>query len=214
MGADEVEAYVRHRLGVVGWQGLPDFSADAFAAIHAETGGIPRRISQLANRLLLHAAVEGLDGGGDGRGGRRRASARRRAAAAFGAPSRSIPPRRRRRSSRPSRCRPRPIRRLRKGSPRSKQRRGAGGAARGGAPPRVGGVGPRGRDGLSGRPAAPPRGDRGRAGCCPARRLGRDQRPETAYRAARRLRPAGARSGSPRTGWRAKWSASTASVTC
>jgi type II secretory pathway predicted ATPase ExeA len=61
MGADEVEAYVRHRLGVVGWQGLPDFSADAFAAIHAETGGIPRRINQLANRLLLHAAAEGLD---------------------------------------------------------------------------------------------------------------------------------------------------------
>ena len=61
MGADEVEAYVRHRLGVVGWQGLPDFSADAFAAIHAETGGIPRRVNQLANRLLLYAAVEGLD---------------------------------------------------------------------------------------------------------------------------------------------------------
>ena len=65
MGADEVEAYVRHRLGVVGWQGQPDFSTDAFAAVHAETGGIPRRINQLANRLMLHAAVEGeerLDG--------------------------------------------------------------------------------------------------------------------------------------------------------
>ena len=65
MGADEVEAYVRHRLGVVGWRGQPDFSADAFAAIHAETGGIPRRVNQLANRLMLHAAVEGeevLDG--------------------------------------------------------------------------------------------------------------------------------------------------------
>ena len=61
MGADEVEAYVRHRLGVVGWQGWPDFGADAFAAIHAETGGIPRRVNQLANRLLLYAAVEGLD---------------------------------------------------------------------------------------------------------------------------------------------------------
>ena len=61
MGADEVEAYVRHRLGVVGWQGRPDFTADAFAAIHAETGGIPRRVNQLANRLMLHAAVEGLE---------------------------------------------------------------------------------------------------------------------------------------------------------
>jgi general secretion pathway protein A len=61
MGADEVEAYLRHRLGVVGWQGMPDFSADAFAAIHAETGGIPRRLNQLANRLMLHAAVEELE---------------------------------------------------------------------------------------------------------------------------------------------------------
>jgi general secretion pathway protein A len=61
MGHDEVEAYVRHRLGVVGWQGRPGFTADAFALLHAETGGIPRRVNQLANRLLLHAAVEGLE---------------------------------------------------------------------------------------------------------------------------------------------------------
>ena len=61
MGADEIEAYVRHRLGVVGWQGRPDFTPDVFTAIHAETGGIPRRVNQLANRLMLHAAVEGLD---------------------------------------------------------------------------------------------------------------------------------------------------------
>jgi putative secretion ATPase (PEP-CTERM system associated) len=61
MGADEIEAYIRHRLAVVGWQGRPAFSADAFAAIHAETGGIPRRVNQLANRLMLNAAVEGDD---------------------------------------------------------------------------------------------------------------------------------------------------------
>ena len=39
MGPDEVEAYLRHRLAVVGWRGRPDFAADAFAAIHAVTGG-------------------------------------------------------------------------------------------------------------------------------------------------------------------------------
>jgi general secretion pathway protein A len=61
MGADEVEAYVCHRLGVVGWQGRPGFSADAFVTIHAETAGIPRRVNQLANRLMLSAAVEGED---------------------------------------------------------------------------------------------------------------------------------------------------------
>ena len=61
MGADEIEAYIRHRLEVVGWQGRPAFTTDAFAAIHAETGGIPRRVNQLANRLMLNAAVEGDD---------------------------------------------------------------------------------------------------------------------------------------------------------
>ena len=61
MGADEVEAYVRHRLTLVGWRGRPGFAADAFAAVHAATGGIPRRVNQLANRLLLHAAVEQAD---------------------------------------------------------------------------------------------------------------------------------------------------------
>ena len=66
MGPDEVEAYVRHRLTLVGWQGNPAFAEDVFAALHAATGGIPRRVNKLANRLLLHAAVGnlgGLDGG-------------------------------------------------------------------------------------------------------------------------------------------------------
>ncbi|HYN46988.1 MAG TPA: XrtA/PEP-CTERM system-associated ATPase [Allosphingosinicella sp.] len=61
MGADEVEAYIRHRLIRVDWQGSPDFDADAFAAIHAHSGGIPRRVNQLAHRLMLHAAVEGAE---------------------------------------------------------------------------------------------------------------------------------------------------------
>jgi general secretion pathway protein A len=61
MGADEIEAYVRHRLGVVGWAGRPDFDAAAFEALHRLTGGIPRRVNQLANRILLHAAIERTD---------------------------------------------------------------------------------------------------------------------------------------------------------
>ena len=61
MGPDEVEAYLRHRLTVVGWRGRPNFAADAFGAIHAATGGIPRKVNQLANRLMLHAAVEQAD---------------------------------------------------------------------------------------------------------------------------------------------------------
>ncbi len=59
MDADEVESYIRHRLTRVDWQGEPDFDAGAFAAIHAHSGGIPRRVNQLAHRLLLNAALEG-----------------------------------------------------------------------------------------------------------------------------------------------------------
>lgn len=58
MDADEVETYVGHRLMVAGWQGRPDFAVDSFAILHAESGGIPRRVNQLANRLMLQAAIE------------------------------------------------------------------------------------------------------------------------------------------------------------
>ena len=61
MGADEVESYIRHRLTRVDWRGNPDFDAAAFEAIHLYSGGIPRRVNQLAHRLLLNAAVEGAE---------------------------------------------------------------------------------------------------------------------------------------------------------
>jgi general secretion pathway protein A len=61
MGADEVESYIRHRLTRVDWQGNPEFEAAAFEAIHRYSGGIPRRVNQLAHRLLLNAAVEGAE---------------------------------------------------------------------------------------------------------------------------------------------------------
>jgi putative secretion ATPase (PEP-CTERM system associated) len=61
MEAAEVTPYMLHRLTVAGWGGRPGFDADAFAAIHEQTGGTPRRINQLANRLLLHGAVNGSE---------------------------------------------------------------------------------------------------------------------------------------------------------
>jgi putative secretion ATPase (PEP-CTERM system associated) len=61
MGADEIEAYVRHRLRLVGWSGRPDFAPEAYAALFSFTGGVPRRLNQMLNRLLLHGAIEGLD---------------------------------------------------------------------------------------------------------------------------------------------------------
>lgn len=56
--ADEVEAYVRHRLEMVGWNGNPEITDDVFAELYDATDGIPRRINQVMNRLLLLGAIE------------------------------------------------------------------------------------------------------------------------------------------------------------
>lgn len=53
MDAADTEAYIVHRLQTVGWKGDPSFSADAYAAIQRHTGGIPRKINVLCDRLLL-----------------------------------------------------------------------------------------------------------------------------------------------------------------
>lgn len=60
MSREETERYIEHRLGFVGWNGDPKFSADAFAAIFAATGGVPRKIHKLCNRILLFCSVEKL----------------------------------------------------------------------------------------------------------------------------------------------------------
>lgn len=53
LGADETRAYIEHRMRHVGWTGQPAFDDDAFAVIYQWTGGIPRKINLLCNRLLL-----------------------------------------------------------------------------------------------------------------------------------------------------------------
>ncbi|HVE51187.1 MAG TPA: XrtA/PEP-CTERM system-associated ATPase [Casimicrobiaceae bacterium] len=49
----ETQAYIEHRLRHVGWNDDPRFSPACFPLIHALTGGIPRRINALCNRLML-----------------------------------------------------------------------------------------------------------------------------------------------------------------
>ena len=61
MDANEVEPYIVHRLQIVGWDGRPAIDPEAFAAIYRHTDGVPRRVNQLASRILLHASVEQLD---------------------------------------------------------------------------------------------------------------------------------------------------------
>lgn len=61
MGPDEVAAYLQHRLSVVGWKGRPDFTDEAIVALYAGSDGVPRRLNQLAGRVMLHGAIEQLE---------------------------------------------------------------------------------------------------------------------------------------------------------
>ncbi len=61
LDAGEVEHYVRHRLGHVGWDNRPLFDAGLLAALYRHTDGIPRRVNQVMNRLLLLGAIEERD---------------------------------------------------------------------------------------------------------------------------------------------------------
>jgi len=49
----QTRQYIEHRLLKVGWAGTPSFDASAFDEIHRFTGGVPRRINVLSNRLML-----------------------------------------------------------------------------------------------------------------------------------------------------------------
>jgi general secretion pathway protein A len=61
LDAGEVEDYVTHRLKHVGWNGRPGFEEGLLDALYFHTGGIPRRVNQVMNRLLLLGAIEGCD---------------------------------------------------------------------------------------------------------------------------------------------------------
>ncbi len=51
----ETQAYIDHRLHHVGWNDDPRFGPACYPLIHTLTGGIPRRINTLCNRLMLAA---------------------------------------------------------------------------------------------------------------------------------------------------------------
>ncbi len=62
MDSEETRAYIEHRLAHVGWTGDPRFQEDAFGVIYSYTGGIPRRINALCDRLLLAAFLANRHG--------------------------------------------------------------------------------------------------------------------------------------------------------
>ncbi len=55
---EETKAYICHRLGLVDWQGDPEFTDEAFEKIYSHTFGVPRRINTLCSRLLLFGFLE------------------------------------------------------------------------------------------------------------------------------------------------------------
>jgi len=60
MNRQECGKYLIHRLQQVGWRSDPTFDASAIDAIYSDTGGIPRRINTLCNRLLLLGFLDDL----------------------------------------------------------------------------------------------------------------------------------------------------------
>ena len=53
MDASETSAYIQHRLDMVGWKGNPTITEEAYQQVQEYTGGIPRKINTLSDRLML-----------------------------------------------------------------------------------------------------------------------------------------------------------------
>jgi putative secretion ATPase (PEP-CTERM system associated) len=53
LDAEDTRRYVEHRLRHVGWSGPYPFDGGAFQAIHEASGGVPRRINLICDRVLL-----------------------------------------------------------------------------------------------------------------------------------------------------------------
>jgi putative secretion ATPase (PEP-CTERM system associated) len=58
MELGEVQPYIEHRLKCVGWTGNPKFDQRVYTVLFEASGGVPRRINQICNRLMLLGAVE------------------------------------------------------------------------------------------------------------------------------------------------------------
>ena len=56
---DETRAYIEHRLKCAGSLGKPTFDAAAFEGIYKASGGIPRRVNSVCDRLLLAGFLSG-----------------------------------------------------------------------------------------------------------------------------------------------------------
>ncbi len=60
LDAEETRTYIEHRLAIVDWRSDPVITDDAFERIFAATQGVPRRINNLCDRILLYGFLEEL----------------------------------------------------------------------------------------------------------------------------------------------------------
>ena len=58
LDAEDTTAYIQHRLQTVGWTDDPKFEETAYIEILSFTGGIPRKINTLCDRLMLMGYIE------------------------------------------------------------------------------------------------------------------------------------------------------------
>lgn len=58
LSPEEMKRYIGFRLVAVGWNGDPSFSPAVYDRIYKETGGIPRKINIVMDRLLLYGYLE------------------------------------------------------------------------------------------------------------------------------------------------------------
>jgi hypothetical protein len=59
LDAADARGYIEHRLARGGWKGNPEITAQACAAVHEASGGIPRRINLICDRVLLSGFLSG-----------------------------------------------------------------------------------------------------------------------------------------------------------
>ena len=58
MDGDEIRPYVEHRLKLVGWLSRPAIDPAVYPELYKASGGVPRKVNQILNRVLLFGSVE------------------------------------------------------------------------------------------------------------------------------------------------------------
>ncbi|HEC17215.1 MAG TPA: DUF2075 domain-containing protein [Sedimenticola sp.] len=58
LNLEEMQHYIMHRLRLVGWREDPKIADGVFGSIYEFTGGVPRRVNTLCDRMLLFGCLE------------------------------------------------------------------------------------------------------------------------------------------------------------